>query len=71
MAILDGYHALYKVGARLEDRGMFPLLQPGLARASHHDYQLGQVLDALFAAHLSRVFGAIALNAADVLLSPR
>ena len=30
LAILDGHHALYKVGARLEERGMVPLLQPGL-----------------------------------------
>jgi Domain of unknown function (DUF4277) len=30
LAILDGHHALYKVGARLEERGMLPLLQPGL-----------------------------------------
>jgi transposase len=66
LAILDGHHALYKVGARLEDRGMFPLLQPGLARASLHDYRLGQILDALFAANLNRVFGAIALNALEV-----
>jgi Domain of unknown function (DUF4277) len=35
LAILDGHHALYKVGARLEERGLFPLLQAGLARASH------------------------------------
>src|SRR5499427_6510856 len=66
LAILDGHHALYKVGARLEDRGMLPLLQPGLARASLHDYRLGQILDALFAAQLNRVFGAIALNALEV-----
>jgi transposase len=66
LAILDGHHALYKVGARLEDRGMLPLLQPGLTRASLHDYRLGQILDALFAAHLNRVFGAIALNALEV-----
>jgi len=26
LAILDGQHALYKVGARLEERGMLPLL---------------------------------------------
>ena len=31
------------------------LLQPGLVRASLHDYRLGQILDALFAAHLNRV----------------
>ena len=66
LAILDGHHALYKVGARLEERGMLPLLQPGLTRASLHDYRLGQILDALFAAHLNRVFGAIALNALEV-----
>jgi transposase len=66
LAILDGPHALYKVGARLEERGMLPLLQPGLTRASLHDYRLGQILEALFAAQLNRVFGAIALNALDV-----
>src|SRR5499427_8715077 len=56
----------YKVGARLEERGMVPLLQPGLTRASLHDYRLGQILEALFAAQLNRVFGAIALNALEV-----
>jgi len=66
LAILDGHHALYKVGARLEERGMLPLLQPGLTRASLHDYRLGQILDALLAAPLNRVFGAIALNALEV-----
>jgi len=66
LAILDGHHALYKGGARLEERGMLPLLQPGLTRASLHDYRLGQILEALFAAHLNRVFGAIALNALEV-----
>ena len=66
LAILDGHHALYKVGARLEERGMLPLLQPGLTRASLHDDRLGQILEALFAAHLNRVFGAIALNALEV-----
>src|SRR5215831_2252380 len=34
LAILDGDHALYKVGKRLEERGMVALLQPGLTRAS-------------------------------------
>jgi len=70
LAILDGHHALYKVGARLEDRGMVPLLQPDLTHASLHDYRLGQILDALFAAHLNRVFGAIALNALEVYAVP-
>jgi transposase len=65
LAILDGHHALYKVGARLDERGMLPLLQPGLTRASVHDTRLGQILDALFGANLNRVFGAIALNALE------
>ena len=60
LAILDGHHALYKVGVRLEEREMVPLLQPGLVRASLHAYRLGQRLGALFAAHLNRVYGAIA-----------
>jgi hypothetical protein len=66
LAILDGHHALYQGRARLEERGMLPLLQPGLARAALQDYRLGQILDALFAAQLNRVFGAIALNALGV-----
>ena len=70
LAILDGHHALYKVGTRLEERGMLPLLQPGLTRASLHDYRLGQILDTLFAANLNRVFGAIALNALEVYAVP-
>ena len=70
LAILDGHHALYKVGTRLEERGMLPLLQPGLTRASLHDYRLGQILDTLFAANLNRVFGAIALNALAVWCMP-
>jgi hypothetical protein len=65
-AILDGHHALYKVGARLEERGMLPLLQPGLRRTSLHDDRLGQLLDGLFAVNLNRVFGAIALQALEV-----
>ena len=36
-AMLDGHHALYKVGRRLEERGMVALLQPGLTRAALHD----------------------------------
>ncbi len=65
LAILDGHHALYKVGQRLEERGMLPLLQPGLERASIHDTRLGQMLDALFAANLHQVFGTIALQALE------
>src|SRR5215813_14193627 len=66
LAILDGDHALYKVGKRLEERGMLGLLQPGLTRASLHDYRLGHVLDALFAANLNKVFSALALKALEV-----
>jgi transposase len=70
LAILDGHHALYKVGARLEERGLLPLLQEGLGRASLHDYRLGQILDALFAANLNSVFGAVALKALEVYAIP-
>ena len=66
LAILDGDHALDKVGSRLEERGMLPLLQAGLERESLNDYRLGQILDALFAANLNRVFSALALNALQV-----
>src|SRR5918911_3799885 len=70
LAILDGDHALYKVGKRLEERGMIPLLQPGLTRASLHDYRLGHILDALFAANLNTVFSAVALKALEVFAIP-
>jgi transposase len=70
LAILDGDHALYKVGQRLEERGMIPLLQPGLTRASLHDYRLGHILDALFAANLNKLFSAIALKALAVYAIP-
>ena len=66
LAILDGHHALYKVGSRLEERRMFPLLQAGLERPALHDYRLGQILDALFATNLNRGFGAVALRALEV-----
>jgi transposase len=65
LAILDGAHALYKVGQRLEERGMLDLLQPGLTRASLHDYRLGRILDALCAATLNTVLSAIALKALE------
>src|ERR671932_379996 len=70
LAILDGDHALYKVGQRLEERGMLDLLQPGLTRTSLHDYRLGHILDALFAANLHKVFSAIALKALEVYAIP-
>ena len=53
LAILDGQHALYKVGKRLEERRRVPLLQPGLTRTAPNDYRLGHILDALFAANLN------------------
>jgi hypothetical protein len=70
LAILDGHHALYKVGARLEERGMLPLLQPGLPSTALNDDWLGQILAALFAANLNRVFGAVALKALEVSAIP-
>src|SRR6266436_2039603 len=70
LAILDGHHALYKVGKRLEERGMVTLLQPGLTRASLNDYRLGHILDALFAAKLNTVLSAVALNALGVYAIP-
>ena len=66
LAILDGHHALYKVGRRLEERGMVTLLQPELPRAALNDYRLGPSLDALFAANLNTVFGVVALKALEV-----
>ena len=49
---------------------MFPLLQAGLGRESLNDYRLGQILDALFAANLNQVFGAVALKALSVYARP-
>jgi hypothetical protein len=66
LAMLDGHHALYKVGKRLEERGMVALLQSALPRAALNDYRLGHILDALFAANLNNVFGAMALKALEV-----
>lgn len=65
LAIVDGHHALYKVGRRLEERGILPLLQPGLEVTSVHESRLGQILDALFHANLNQVFGAVALKALE------
>ena len=70
LAILDGHHALYKVGKRLEERGIVPLLQPALPRAALNDYRLGHILDALFAANLNTVFGVVALKALEVYAIP-
>jgi transposase len=70
LAILDGHHALYKVGKRLEERGMVPLLQPGLTRIALNDYRLGHILDALFAANLNQVLSVVALKALEVSAIP-
>src|SRR5215211_5264803 len=66
LAILDGQHALYQVGQRLEERGMSALLQPGFTRATLNEHRLGHTLDALCAAHLTKVFSAVALQALAV-----
>src|SRR5262252_10646856 len=51
LAILDGDHALYKVGHRREERGLLSLLQPGFTRGSLPDDRLGPRLAALCAAN--------------------
>jgi hypothetical protein len=63
LAVLDGDHALSKVGQRLEERGRLPLLQGGLRRESRNDYRLGQILDTLCAANLHKVVRVLALQA--------
>jgi transposase len=45
---------------------MLPLLQEGVKRESLNDYCLGLILEALFAANLHCVFGALALKALAV-----
>ena len=65
LAILDGHHALSKVGRRVDERGMLPLLQPGLQATSVHEARLGQMLDALFAAPLHQVLSVLALKALE------
>jgi transposase len=70
LAILDGDQALYKVGQRLDERGMLHLLQPGLTRTSLHDDRLGHILDALCAANLNTVLSALALKALEVYAIP-
>jgi transposase len=49
---------------------MLSLLQADFTRAALSDYRLGQILDALFAANLNRVFGAVALKALAVYAIP-
>ena len=66
LALRDGPHALSQVGARLEDRGRFPLRQPGRPRAARPASRRGQRRAALWAAHRHRVGGASALTALAV-----
>jgi hypothetical protein len=49
---------------------MVPRLQPGRPRPALHAYRLGHILEALFAAHLNTVYGAIALKALEVYALP-
>ena len=49
---------------------MLALLQADVTRMSLNDYRLGQILDALFAANLNRVFGMVALKALAVYAMP-
>jgi hypothetical protein len=63
LALRDGHHALSKVGQRLAERGMVPLLQPGLTRTALHADRLGHILDALLAAHRNQVLRGVALQA--------
>jgi hypothetical protein len=66
LAMLEGPHALSKVGTRREARGMFPLRPPGLTCVALQDDRLGQRLEARWAAHRHGVLGAIALHALEV-----
>jgi len=63
LALLDGPQARSQVGARLEERGRCPVLQPGLTRPALHADCLGQRLDGLLAVPLSRGCGASARQA--------
>jgi hypothetical protein len=65
-AMLDGEHALYQVGRRLEARGMVALLQPGLTPAARNDDRVGHLLAARFAANRNGVFSRVALKAVEV-----
>ena len=63
--MLDGEHALSKVGQRLADRGMVALRQPGRTRASRHDERFGHLREALIAAPLHQVSSAVVLKALE------
>ena len=66
LAMRDGPPALSKGGARVAERGLVSLLQPGLTRASLHAERLGPRRAALLAAHRTRVCGALARHALAV-----
>jgi len=66
LAILDGDHALYKVGHRREERGLLSLLQPGFTRGSLPDDRLGPRLAALCAANRKKVLSAGTRKALEV-----
>ena len=54
LAIVDGPHALSKVGHRRGERGLVALLQPGRTRAALHADRLGHLRAALCAAHRNK-----------------
>jgi Domain of unknown function (DUF4277) len=66
LAILEGQQALYKVGKRLEERGMVTRLPPGLTRAALNDDRFGPIREALWAANRNKGLGAIARKALEV-----
>ena len=70
LAILEGAQALYQVGHRLEARGLLPLLQAGLQRASLPASRLGPRLATLGAAPLHPVCQSLALQALQVYAIP-
>ena len=66
LARRDGHQALEKGGTRREERGLFPVRQPGLTRAALHADRRGPSRDTLCAAPLNRGFGALARTALAV-----
>ena len=71
LAILDGHHALYKVGETAGSAGDVGAAAAGPATcAALSDYRLGHILEALFAANLNKVYSAVALNALEVMPLP-
>jgi hypothetical protein len=70
LAMLEGPPARYKVGPRLDERGMGALLPPGCTRAALHDDRFGHLRDARCAAPLTMLLSALALNALEVSALP-